>query len=439
MLYLMSPAKTLNLKGEKGVINSPLMLVETKKLVEVCKKMSKPQLKSMSGTSDAIATENYSRWQNYEKNSEKAAALCFDGPGFRGLMAGTLTSKERNSAQKQIRILSGLYGMLKPFDGMRPYRLEMGSKIQTERGSTLYEFWGARIAELILREGKGGTNNTIVINCASQEYAKAVVPFLKTARVITCEFPGPSVYAKKARGMICRFAVKNDCKTPEDLHAFSGWGEDRYKFSAKQSSADKLVFIRTTKVAVKDPNHPGKTKLVSARNSASPPKLVGSPKERGVNPTFGMLAPPKRQTSRSKTLSRQSSTKSLKRSSSKKSKKALSRANSVSSIGSKGKAKKKTSVKKTKKKVLVKRKPSKSLSRQASGVKRSTSKSSIKKQTSSSSIKKQTSSSSIKRSTSTGSVKKASGTTGGVKRQRSKGGGGLSRQNSTSSRKKAKN
>jgi len=137
MLFLMSPAKTLDLTGDAHVMSQPNFEKEAKQLVSTCRKLSKNDLKKMSGVSDAIAAENLERWKQFEKNKAKAACLAFDGPGFRGLNASTFSASERNIAQKSVRILSGLYGVLKPFDGIKPYRLEMGSKIQTPHGKTL--------------------------------------------------------------------------------------------------------------------------------------------------------------------------------------------------------------------------------------------------------------------------------------------------------------
>lgn len=104
----------------------------------------------------------------------------------------------------------------------------------------MYEFWHGHIAEQLLRDGHG--TNTIIVNCASQEYAKSVLPYLKTARVITCEFPGPSVYAKKARGMLCRYGVKNNCAHADDLKAFTGWGEDRYENRKQKQKNKKCIY-----------------------------------------------------------------------------------------------------------------------------------------------------------------------------------------------------
>merc|ERR1719330_1311346 len=161
-----------------------------------------------------------------------------DGPAFRGFDGKSLSAAERTAAQAKVRVLSGLYGVLKPFDAIRPYRLEMGSALKTDRGANLYAYWGDTIAKSL---GKGAK---VIVNAASQEYWKSVKVEALGVPVVTVEFPGPAVFAKKARGLICRFAVTAKCAKPEDLKKFTGAPGDVYAFDAGKSSDAKYVFQR---------------------------------------------------------------------------------------------------------------------------------------------------------------------------------------------------
>ena len=270
MLFLLSPAKKLDLSGAASVMNSPILGTEADYLAGLCKKFSKAELMKLSGTSETIAAENLERWKKFHSNPAKAASLAFDGPAYRGLDAGKFNNAEKKYAHKNIRILSGLYGLLKAFDGIKPYRLEMGTKIKNKRGDNLYDYWGDLIAKELLKEGGG--SSAVIVNCASQEYAKSVLPYLKSATVITCEFPGPAVYAKKARGMVCRYAAQKNCTKPEELKQFTGWAQDRYKFDAKASTKDKFVFNRTSGAVESNKHYKRASKRISQeiRESISP-------------------------------------------------------------------------------------------------------------------------------------------------------------------------
>jgi len=240
MICVLSPAKAMNLSGgpNHGVMSQPVVK-DTSDLLKVCKKFTKGDLKKLMGVSDAIAEKDYERYQQWDKQAFKAACLAMDGPAYRGLDGESFTTAECKVAQGKVRILSGLYGVLKPFDAIRPYRLEMGSAVKTERGKNLYEFWGGIIAKQIGQEAK------VIVNAASQEYWKAVkLDALQGVPVVTVDFPGPSVFAKKARGLICRYAVQHNCQKPEELKNFTGAPGDRYVFDAPKSTASKYVFRR---------------------------------------------------------------------------------------------------------------------------------------------------------------------------------------------------
>jgi len=223
-----------------GVLSQPVMKKDIAELLKVTKKLSKDGLKKLMSISDTLANDNFNVYQTWDKIPIKATSMMMDGPAFRGFDGTTLSSGERKVAQKKVRIISGLYGVLKPFDGIRPYRLEMGSKLKTGRGQTLYEFWGQLIAREIAKGAK------VIVNAASQEYFKAVRLEALGVPVVTVDFPGPAVYAKKARGIICRYAVKKNCQKPEDLKGFTGAPGDQYQFDAGKSTASKYVFKRVS-------------------------------------------------------------------------------------------------------------------------------------------------------------------------------------------------
>jgi len=222
-----------------GVMSSPDMK-STNELLKVCKQLTAQDLRRLMGVSSAIAQKDLERYRNWETLSCKAACLLMDGPAFRGFNGHSFSQAQRNVAQAKIRILSGLYGVLKPFDAIKPYRLEMGSRLKTSRWSNLYEFWGDDLAKRI------GSGAKVVINAASQEYWKAVPETaLGDVPVITVDFPGPSVFAKKARGLICRYVVENNCKEAFELKNFTGHApDDSYAFDAKSSTETKYVFRR---------------------------------------------------------------------------------------------------------------------------------------------------------------------------------------------------
>lgn len=244
MICVLSPAKAMDLSGGPnfGVMSQPVMK-DTSELLPICKKLSSKDMHKLMGVSDAIAQKDVERYKNWDKNNTKATALAMDGPAYRGFDASSLSPVERKVAQQKVRILSGLYGVLKPFDGIKPYRLEMGSKLETGRGKDLYAFWQkSKMAEELAKDAK------VIVNAASQEYWKAVLPkggeAVLNKPVITVDFPGPTVYAKKARGLICRYIVQQNCQTAEDLKGFKGSPGDSYVFDPSKSTKTKYSFKR---------------------------------------------------------------------------------------------------------------------------------------------------------------------------------------------------
>jgi len=220
----------------------------TAELLKVCKKLKPSDFKKLMGVSDAIAKKDYERYQSWDKLPFKAACLAMDGPAYRGFDGGSLSPAERKIAQSKVRILSGLYGALKPYDAIRPYRMEMGSKLKTSRGANLYEFWGNWITAQVTGPAvtKGAKPYArVIVNAASNEYWKSVGPMMgREWAVLKVEFPGPTVYAKKARGLICRYAVQKNCTKAKDLKGFTGQPGDSYAFDAKASTDSKYVFRR---------------------------------------------------------------------------------------------------------------------------------------------------------------------------------------------------
>ena len=260
MICLLSPAKTLDMSTAANFLASqPHFQHRCDELVTCLHKLSKTQLKNLLSVSDNIAALNHERYQGFSAQPAKQCALAYDGPAYRGLTASSFDDKSQERAQESIRILSGLYGILRPFDQIQPYRLDMGKKLRTGKDcADLYGYWGSDIAEKVLADlgESGGT----IVNCASQEYFKAVqkglaelAPLPAGVHVVTCAFPGPSVYAKRARGMMCRFVVENSANVGffdgpggaiDGLKHFEGYGDDRYHFSETQSDESQLVFLR---------------------------------------------------------------------------------------------------------------------------------------------------------------------------------------------------
>ncbi|HEX5262947.1 MAG TPA: peroxide stress protein YaaA, partial [Phenylobacterium sp.] len=219
-------------------------------LAKVTRKLRVSDLKRMMDLSDSLAKLNRDRFQAFDPESEEGvqAAFAFNGDVYMGLRARELDRKALGWAQENVRILSGLYGVLRPMDAIQPYRLEMGVRIKTRRGGSLYDFWGPRIAETLDATLVGHKRQTVV-NCASQEYFGAVDRAALKAPVVSCRFleekdgeaRALSFFAKRARGAMARFAIDNRIEKPEDLKAFD---RDGYRFMAGASNDEEYVFAR---------------------------------------------------------------------------------------------------------------------------------------------------------------------------------------------------
>lgn len=254
MLTLLSPAKKLNMDPYEGdvPVTQPRMLDDTKSLAKVAKDKTLGDLKRLMHLSDNLAQLNVDRFAKFDLKGDapgmKPAGLAFDGDVYWGLEAKSLSDADLEYAQGHVRILSGLYGLLRPMDEIQPYRLEMGTKMKNERGETLYDFWGAQLAEQI-KEDMNGHHDQSVLNLASNEYFKSVDSKTLDRRVINVKFleekDGKArpiqYYTKFGRGLFTRWVIQNRINSADDLPKFDLEG---YKFSKERSSEDELIFER---------------------------------------------------------------------------------------------------------------------------------------------------------------------------------------------------
>jgi uncharacterized protein len=259
MLFLISPAKALDYETPAQVktFTQPLFVEQAAELIAVLREKSPQQVAELMDLSDTLAGLNVARYQAWQpkftaKNS-KQAVLAFDGDVYGGLDAKTLNADELDWLQRHLCILSGLYGVLRPLDRMQPYRLEMGTRLQTEKGGNLYRFWGSQIAHYLNQRARS-EKTSVVINLASDEYFKSVDRKALKPRVVSCVFEERkgdrhqiiSFFAKRARGLMVRYALQHRAATPEQLQGFDLEG---YRFAPAVSDPDRLVFRREHKPA----------------------------------------------------------------------------------------------------------------------------------------------------------------------------------------------
>lgn len=252
MLTVISPAKSLDFHAVSMSGTQPEWQDDAVRLTKTARNLTLAQLRVLMDISDDLARLNRDRFRDFAPEPApeqvKPAVLAFNGDTYQGLDAKTLSTDDLAWAQDHLRILSGLYGLLRPLDAIQPYRLEMGSRLKTRRGVGLYAYWGDQIAKALMTQARAiGTD--VVVNCASQEYfAVADRPALKL-RVVTpvfMEVKGGkagivSFYAKRARGAMARFITQNRIENPWDIRDFSVGG---YAFEEAHSDADRLVFLR---------------------------------------------------------------------------------------------------------------------------------------------------------------------------------------------------
>jgi cytoplasmic iron level regulating protein YaaA (DUF328/UPF0246 family) len=251
MLIVISPAKTLDFDSDliSKEHTQPRFLEQSQQLINELKILSVADVASLMKLSDKLAGLNMARFQTWALpfglSNAKQAVLAFKGDVYTGLDADTLDKAGLDFMQQHLRILSGLYGVLKPLDLMQAYRLEMGTKFSNAKGENLYHFWGSQLRESIETELSDG----ILINLASNEYFKALQAKNLNARIITPIFKDwkngqykiISFYAKKARGLMSRYIIDHKIEKPEQIQQFDSGG---YRFSSDMSKGDDWVFIR---------------------------------------------------------------------------------------------------------------------------------------------------------------------------------------------------
>jgi len=259
MLVVISPAKRLDWSDAPvPAAGSPDFAKDAAYLARTARKLSEPELSDLMDISPALAKLNRERFVAFAADpapeATRPAAMAFAGDTYAGLEARSLSDDALRWADARLRILSGLYGLLRPLDAIQPYRLEMGSRLANRRGASLYDYWGDRIAGA-LNGAAEAAETDILVNCASQEYFGAVAAKALKLRVVTPVFMEErgnnapkivSFYAKKARGAMARFVMEHRLTAPADLRGFDTGG---YRFDAGMSEGDRLVFLRAPETA----------------------------------------------------------------------------------------------------------------------------------------------------------------------------------------------
>ncbi len=254
MLVVISPAKRLDWEARDVPVTQPDFQEDAIRLAKTARNLTLGKLKDLMDLSDDLARLNRDRFKAFadapDQDVTRPAALAFAGDTYQGLEAASLSDEELNWAQDHLRILSGLYGILRPLDAIQPYRLEMGSKLKTRRGGSLYDYWRDDLSKALNTQAKTLGTDTLV-NCASQEYFGAVAPKALKLKVITPQFyedkgdgKGPkmvSFFAKKARGAMARFIVQNRLSDASQITDFDIGG---YAFDNAASTPEKPVFVR---------------------------------------------------------------------------------------------------------------------------------------------------------------------------------------------------
>ena len=255
MLIVISPAKTLDFETAPitKVHTQPEFLKESRQLVSQLKELTPAEVSSLMKISDKLGVLNFLRFNEWKTpftlNNSKQALLAFKGDVYTGINADSFNSRDLKFAQKHLRILSGLYGVLKPLDLIQAYRLEMGSKFKNRKGKDLYEFWESKLTDQINQDLKA-SKSKYLINLASNEYFKSLQADAINAEIIVPVFKDYkngkykiiSFYAKKTRGLMSAYIIKNRLKNPEDIKAFD---VDGYKFCKSASNSTNWVFQRS--------------------------------------------------------------------------------------------------------------------------------------------------------------------------------------------------
>lgn len=257
MLTLISPAKIQNFKPQNIITEytQPVFLKEAETLVEQLRSYSAAEISKLMGVSAKIAAENvtrYFQWHTpFTSDNAKQTLFAYNGEVYRGLDAATLAKDDIHYLQNHLRMMTGLYGTLRPLDLIQPYRLEVKTNLITQNGETLYAFWKERVTKEIAKTLKASDNPKVLLNLASVEYTKMIDKSKLNARIIEFDFlqyyPDSetykpiTIYLKKARGLMTRYIAQNRISDPEQLKAFSTEG---YWYSEKLSEENKMVFVR---------------------------------------------------------------------------------------------------------------------------------------------------------------------------------------------------
>ena len=254
MLIVLSPAKTLDYSVDpKSNHTAPQFLSQSSKLIKTLKEKEPKDIASLMGLSDKLATLNFDRYQSWKaaksvSSDAKPSMLVFKGDVYQGLNAEDFSNKDLKFAQKHLRILSGLYGILRPMDIMKPYRLEMGTKLETSKGKNLYEFWGKLVQNNVI-DDLSSQKSDLLINLASKEYFSVLGKMPEFINVVSPVFKDYksgkykiiSFYAKKARGLMARWIIQNKVTDFEELINFN---IDGYRYSKAESTISEPVFLR---------------------------------------------------------------------------------------------------------------------------------------------------------------------------------------------------
>lgn len=252
MLVVISPAKSLDMEPVDVVSTVPAFQDDAIRLSKTARNLTLTQLKNLMSISDDLAKLNRDRFRAFEAaptvDMVKPAALAFNGDTYQGLEAKTLSEDDLAWAQDHLGILSGLYGVLRPLDAIQPYRLEMGSRLKTRRGASLYDYWGDTIAKALNARAQAVGTDTL-INCASQEYFGAADRKVLKLKVVTPQFMEVkedrprivSFFAKRARGAMARFVIENRVTSPAEILNFGACG---YAYDPDLSTPEKPVFLR---------------------------------------------------------------------------------------------------------------------------------------------------------------------------------------------------
>lgn len=254
MLLVLSPAKTLDFKTPVRTqqLNQPTFLDDAEELINQLKQLEPAEISSLMSISEKLAILNSNRlidWQRpFTAENSKQALLAFNGNVYEGMAVESLSEADLSWANDHLWILSGLYGLLKPLDLIQPYRLEMGCRFKNLRGKNIYEFWGDKITQKLNQE-QANKKTPLLVNLASNEYFKSIKPKLLNGEVITPVFKDwkndkykiISFYAKKARGMMAAYIIKNRIESAEQIKDFN---VANYRYSAEKSTGKEWVFLR---------------------------------------------------------------------------------------------------------------------------------------------------------------------------------------------------